>query len=136
LLATDVRRAFELLRELELERGLAVDEEEFDRFCEYIDLRPFAPKIKAPYMVIAGENDQLSPIEHTEELFRLISAPKRLVIYEGANHGVGDAPSVANGEDKVTMLADWLLDRVNGKPVVSERVWIDSSGRAKSEPFA
>jgi len=112
------------------------DEEEFDRFCEYIDLRPFAPKIKAPYMVIAGENDQLSPIEHTEELFALISAPKRLVIYEGANHGVADAPSVANGEDKVTMLADWLLDRVNGKPVVSERVWIDSAGRAKAEPFA
>lgn len=111
------------------------DEEKFDAFCRRIDLRPFAPKIKAPYMVIAGENDQLSPIEHTEELFSLISAPKRLVIYEGANHGVGDAPSVANGEDKVTMLADWLLDRIEGKPMASERVWIDSAGRPRAEPF-
>jgi hypothetical protein len=34
------------------------------------------------------------------------------------------------------MLADWLLDRVKGKPVKSERVWIDSAGRAHSEPFA
>jgi dipeptidyl aminopeptidase/acylaminoacyl peptidase len=111
------------------------DEDAFDAFCQRIDLRPFAPKIKAPYMVIAGENDQLSPIEHTEALFKLISAPKRLVIYEGANHGVGDAPSVANGEEKVTLLADWLLDRVNGKPMVSERVWVDSAGRPTSTPF-
>lgn len=111
------------------------DEAAFDAFCKRIDLRPFAPRIKAPYMVIAGENDQLSPIEHTEELFSLITAPKRLVIYEGANHGVGDAPSVANGEDKVTMLADWLLDRINGKPCASERVWIDSAGRAKATAY-
>src|SRR5262245_7837529 len=30
--------------------------------------------------------------------------------------------------------ADWLLGRVNGKPVVSERVWISSAGRATAEP--
>ena len=71
------------------------DEAAFDRFCERIDLRPFAPRIKAPYMVIAGENDQLSPIEHTEELFALISAPKRLVIYEGANHAFNNDTSQA-----------------------------------------
>jgi pimeloyl-ACP methyl ester carboxylesterase len=112
------------------------DETAFDEFCQKIDLRPFAPQIKCPYMVIAGENDQLSPIEHTERLFELIKAPKRLVIYEGANHGVGDAASVDNGDDKNTMLADWLLDRINGKPARSERVWIDSSGRAHAEPFA
>jgi hypothetical protein len=86
-------------------------------------------------MVIAGENDQLSPIEHTERLFELITAPKRLVIYEGANHGVGDAPSVENGEDKSTLLADWLLDRIKGKKAKSERVWVDSSGRATATAF-
>jgi hypothetical protein len=36
--------------------------------------------------------------------FRLIDAPKRLIFYEGANRDVGDAPSVTNGENKVTML--------------------------------
>jgi pimeloyl-ACP methyl ester carboxylesterase len=86
-------------------------------------------------MAIAGENDQLSPIEHTEKLFELIQAPKKLVIFEGANHGVADAPSVDNGEDKNAMLADWLIDRLNGKPFVSERVWIDSAGRAQATPF-
>lgn len=111
------------------------DEEKFDEFCKAIDLRPLAPRIAAPYMVVAGENDQLSPVEHTEELLRLMNVPKRLVIYEGANHGVGDAPSVTLGEDKVTMLADWLRDRVDGKPVRSERVFIESTGRARVEPL-
>ena len=106
------------------------DEDAFDEFCKKIDLRPVAPKIKAPYMIVAGENDQLSPVDHTEHLFTLLNVPKRLVIYEGANHGVGDAPSVGNGEDKTTMIADWLLDRINGKPAKTERVWIDSAGRS------
>lgn len=111
------------------------DESTFDAFCKGIDLRPLASAIACPYMVVAGEADQLSPIEHTEHLFTLINAPKKLVIYEGANHGVGDAPSVANGEDKVTMIADWLLDRINGKPVVSQRVFVDSTGRTTVTPY-
>lgn len=112
------------------------DEVAFDAFATRIDLRPFAAQIVCPYMVVAGEADQLSPIEHTENLFTLIKAPKKLVIFEGANHGVGDAPSVANGEEKVTMIADWLLDRINGKPFVSERVFVDSSGRTQHTPYA
>ena len=60
---------------------------------------------------------------------------KRLVIYEGANHGVGDAQSVENGEDKNTLLADWLVDRINGKPFRSERVWVDTSGRTTATAY-
>jgi dienelactone hydrolase len=111
------------------------DEAAFDEFCKGIDLRPVAPRIHCAYMVIAGENDQLSPISHTEELFALITAPRRLVIFEGANHSVGDASSVDNGEEKNAMLADWLIDRMNGKPFASERVWIDSAGRPQTTPF-
>ena len=111
------------------------DEAAFDRFRKKIDLRPFAPKITAPYMVIAGENDQLSPLAHTEDLFRRITAPKRLIIFEGANHSVGDAPSVENGEEKNTLIADWLLERIAGKPMQSERVWVDSRGEAHAAAF-
>lgn len=112
------------------------DEAAFDAFARDIDLRPLAARIACPYMVVAGEKDQLSPIEHTEALFEQIHAPKKLVIFEGANHGVGDAPSVANGEEKVTMIADWLLDRIEGRPFRSERVWIDATGAAHSHPYA
>ena len=111
------------------------DEQAFDEFCKKIDLRPIAPLIKCPYMVVAGGADQLSPIEHTEHLFTLIKASRKLVIFEGANHGVGEAPSVANGEEKVTMIADWLLDRIKGKSFASERVFIDSTGRAHNTPY-
>ena len=104
------------------------DEEKFDAFCHGIDLRPLAARITFPYMIVAGEKDQLSPIEHTEALLDRIPGPKRLVVFEGANHGVAAAPSVANGEEKVTMIADWLLDRVNGKPFASERWFVESSG--------
>jgi pimeloyl-ACP methyl ester carboxylesterase len=111
------------------------DEAAFDRFCKQIDLTPYMPKIKCPYAVIVGENEQLSPVAYTEKLYELIKAPKRLVIFEGANHSVTGAPSAENGEDRNTMLADWLLDRINGKPMKSERSWVDSSGRMTSEPF-
>jgi pimeloyl-ACP methyl ester carboxylesterase len=111
------------------------DGEAFDAFCKGIDLRPIAPTIACPYMIVAGENDQLSPIEHTDALFHFIQAPKKLVIFEGANHGVADAPSVVNGEEKVTMIADWLLDRIRGKPMTSERVWVDSTGAMNATPY-
>ncbi len=106
------------------------DEDAFDEFAETLDLRPIAGDIKAPWMAIAGADDQLSPVEHTEELFDLVKAPKRMVIYEGANHGLNEGASVQLGENRATMIADWLKDRLDGKPAVSERVFIDSTGRA------
>ncbi len=112
------------------------DEDAFDEFCQGIDARRFAGDIKAPYMIQAGERDQLSPIECTEELFELIKAPKRLVIWEGANHGIADTPSVTNGEEKNAMMADWFLDRLAGKPMPSERVFIESSGKQVITPYA
>lgn len=111
------------------------DEAAFDHFCTRIDLRPLASRVLAPYMVIAGENDQLSPVRHTEHLLTLIPASRRLVIFEGANHGVGDSPSVTFGEDKATLMADWLLDRVEGRFAASERVFVETSGRARVEPL-
>ena len=37
-------------------------------------------KIKAPYLCLAGEADELSPLEHTEHMFRVMKAPRQLVI--------------------------------------------------------
>jgi pimeloyl-ACP methyl ester carboxylesterase len=110
------------------------DEDAFDAFAETLDLRPIAGDITCPWMAIAGEDDQLSPVEHTEELFDLVKAPKRLVVYEGANHGLNEGNSVRLGENRATMVADWLKDRLDGKPAASERVFIDSAGRATVTP--
>jgi pimeloyl-ACP methyl ester carboxylesterase len=111
------------------------DEADFDAFCTGIDLRPVAPRITFPYMIVAGEKDQLSPIEHTQRLFEDIPGPKRLVIFEGANHGVAGAPSVTNGEEKVTMIADWLADRIAGKSFPSELWRVDATGSPHKTPY-
>jgi pimeloyl-ACP methyl ester carboxylesterase len=111
------------------------DEGAFDRFIAAFDLRRFAADIKAPYMILAGEDDALSPITCTYELFEHITAPKRLVVYEGSNHGIRDGGSAQEGEEKTTVVSDWLKARLQGKPFQSELVRVDSAGRTKSSPF-
>ena len=111
------------------------DEDAFDKFRQEFDLRKCAKDITAPYMIVAGESDQLSPIHHTYELFDLIEAPKRLVVYQGANHSMKFAASADLGEDVDSLVYDWLRDRVDGKPVSSERIWVDSRGQMNSTAY-
>jgi pimeloyl-ACP methyl ester carboxylesterase len=106
------------------------NEAKFDTFVKGFDLRKIAAKVKCPYMIVAGEDDQLSPIENTYKLFEKIKSPRRLVVYESANHSVRGGPAVANGENRETMMFNWMLDRVGGKPMKSELWYIDASGKA------
>jgi len=110
------------------------DEDEFDEYAKQFDLRPIAGDIKCPYLCLAGEDDQLSPIESTHDLFDRIKAPKKLVVYEGAEHGIMGAPSAAMGENPMTMIIDWLQARFEGKPMKSEKVFIDATGRSTVTP--
>jgi dienelactone hydrolase len=110
-------------------------ESAFDRFVERFDLREFAPEIAAPYMILAGADDRLSPVSWTYDLFERIAAPKRLVVYQGAGHGIRDGAAAQNGEEKTVMIADWLRARLDGTPFRSEKVWIDSAGQAHAEPY-
>jgi len=112
------------------------DEAEFDRFMETFDLSPIAESIKCPVLIQAGEDDELSPIEFSEQLVGKIRSPKKLVIYEGERHAIGgNNTSSSLGENWFTMLADWCHDRIEGKTAPSERVFINSLGQAKSEPY-
>lgn len=111
------------------------DEDAFDEFCKEFDLRKVVGEITAPYMIVAGDSDQLSPIHHTLELFDLITAPKRLVLYEDANHSVAQAASAELGENRECLVYDWLRDRADGKPCASEKVLVDSSGTMHSTAY-
>jgi fermentation-respiration switch protein FrsA (DUF1100 family) len=111
------------------------DEEKFDKFTPKLDLRPIAHKITCPYLAVAGGDDELSPIEHTYDLLERITAPKKLVVYEGARHAIGPVPSVALGENPQNLISDWLTDRFAGKPMTSERVYMDSTGRVTVTPY-
>lgn len=111
------------------------DEDAFDDFRQEFDLRKIADGISAPYMIVAGQADQLSPIQHTYDLFELINAPKRLVVYQDANHSIANASSAELGENRDSLVYDWLRDRVDGEPAVSERVLIDGRGNWNATPY-
>jgi len=113
------------------------DEDAFDEWVKKLDLRPLAKDIRVPYQVIAGEDDQLSPLEHTRELLSLVKTPRQFVIYESAVHGVYNAPSTVVGENPQTLQADWIADRCAGKPIArSEEIFISNAGRATVKPLA
>ncbi len=111
------------------------DEAEFDRFAETLTLQGVGEKITCPYLVVAGEDDHLSPIECTYALLKAISAPKQLLIYEGADHGIGDSSSAALGPNPATYMADWLKNCLDGKPVESRHTFVDMAGQTKVTSF-
>ena len=84
---------------------------------------------------MAGDSDQLSPIRHTLALFDMITAPKRLVLYEDANHSLAQASSAELGESRDSLVYDWLRDRVDAKPCVSEKVLVDAAGKMHATPY-
>jgi alpha-beta hydrolase superfamily lysophospholipase len=111
------------------------DEAEFDKFMPKLDARAAASKITAPYLCLAGADDELSPIEHTYDLMERIKSPKKLIVYEGARHAIGAVPAVALSENPQAVMADWLADRFAGKPMKSEKVYIDATGRPTVTPY-
>ena len=104
------------------------DEDEFDRFTAGMTLD--GREVKCPYLVIAGEDDELSPIEHTYQLFDQIKTLKQLVVYQGERHAIGGLAG-GLGPNWMTLLAEWLRDRADGKPMASERVYVDVTGQQR-----
>jgi hypothetical protein len=111
------------------------DEDAFDAWREQLDLRPLAPAVACPYLAVAGEDDDLSPIRFTYELLDLLAAPKTLLLYEGEAHGLHRTTSSSLGPPPLTFVADWLRDRFDGRPAASEHVYVRLTGEARHEPW-
>ncbi len=56
-------------------------------------------------------------------------------VCQGANHSMKFAASADLGESVDSLVYDWLRDRVDGKPVNSERIWVDSRGKINATPY-
>lgn len=110
-------------------------EAELDKFLETWDIQPLAAKIKAPYLAVAGEDDQVSRIEYTYQFFDNLTVPKQLLVYEGAEHSVSNAPSVAAGPNAGTFVADWIKDRFDGKPCPTKHMKVDGTGNVHESSF-
>jgi dienelactone hydrolase len=111
------------------------DEDEFDDFRRDLTWEGHAEKIRAPYLCITGESDELAPLPHTERMFQALRGPRRLVIYQDARHGLGLVPSTSLGPSAPTLIADWMAARLAGKPFKTERWFVDAGGNVKKTPL-
>ena len=111
------------------------DEAKFDQFAKTLTWEGHVEKIRKPYLVVAGEADELSPLEHTERMVHAMSAPRQLVVYADSRHSVGNVPAANLGPFPPILVADWLVARLNGKPFDSERWFVESTGRIIKTPL-
>jgi dienelactone hydrolase len=111
------------------------DEAEFDKMRQGITWEGHADKVRVPYLCVAGEFDELSPIEHSERLVKSVKGPKRMVVYQESRHSVGNVASANFGPNPQVMVADWLADRVAGKPFPNEYWFVRSNGEIDKKPL-
>jgi dienelactone hydrolase len=111
------------------------DEARFDEFAKTLTLDGSYQKIKVPFLTMAGEADELSPEVNAERMYHAMTAPRRLVVYADSRHSLGGVPSVALGPVPGILSADWMLDMFAGKPMVSERWFVDPGGRVTKSAY-
>jgi len=105
------------------------DEAEFDRFVQRFSLHGIGARLRCPYLVVAGERDELSPIEHTYRLLEEVETPKELMLYQGERHGLGATTASFLGPDWASHVADWIVDRLAGRsPAPSRHLLVDVVG--------
>jgi dienelactone hydrolase len=111
------------------------DEDKFNEFVNTLTWEGHTEKIRKPYLVVAGEADELSPLEYTERMIGTMTGPRQLVIYADSRHSIGNVPSANLGPFAPTLIADWLVARLNGKPMSSERWFVEATGRVTKTPL-
>ena len=103
------------------------DEDEFDKFAQTLTPKGLGAKLKCPFLAVGGEDDEISPIEYSYDLFNEVKTPKKMVVYEGQLHSLHSCFM-----DAVSIVTDWLRDRFDGKPAVPEEIiYIDRMGQEK-----
>jgi pimeloyl-ACP methyl ester carboxylesterase len=111
------------------------DEDAFDAFARGLTLDGIGPRVACPYLVVAGEDDDLSPIEHTWELLETIRSPRELVLYQGERHGIAGGPASALGPPRDELVVDWFTDRLAGRPITDRLRYVTTSGAVLERPL-
>jgi dienelactone hydrolase len=112
------------------------DEAEFNKFAKTLTWEGYAEKIRSPYLCVAGEADELCPIENTERMFRAMQAPRNLLVYQDSRHSIAGVPAATNGPSYAPLMANWMTARLFGKPMASERWYVEASGRVDKTAYA
>ena len=111
------------------------DEAEFDELRRTMTWEGHAEKIRAPYLCVAGQHEELSPLIHTERLMKTLGGPKRLVVYQDSRHSVGNVPAANLGPFPPTLIADWMSSTLAGKPFPSEQWFVEATGKVVKTPL-
>jgi dipeptidyl aminopeptidase/acylaminoacyl peptidase len=110
------------------------DEDAFDAFARRLDLRPLASRVRCPYLALAGEDDELSPISNTFGLLRSIPGPTQLIIYQGERHSLGSGPASTLGPNRHHLVAEWIADRFGGRPAEDGFLYVETTGQVRRRP--
>ena len=110
-------------------------ESELDKFLQSWTLKGVAEKVKCPYLLVGGEDDQLTPVEYGLQLMDMLNSPKQMLLYEGAVHSVSGSPATTNGPNTGTYVAEWFTDRFAGKPMPSKLMKVDAAGQIHEFKF-
>ena len=111
------------------------DEGEFDVFRRGLTWEGHAEKLRMPFLCLAGEWDELSPLVHTDRLMKTARGRRRLVIYQESRHSVGNVPSANLGPFPPVLVADWMAATLAGKSFASERWYVQSNGQILKTPL-
>jgi dienelactone hydrolase len=111
------------------------DEDAFDEMRKGMTWEGHAERIRAPYLCLAGEAEELSPLVHTERLMQALAGPRRLVVYQDSRHSVGNVPAANLGPFPPTLAADWMVATLAGRPFPSERWYVEASGQIVKTPL-
>ena len=111
------------------------DEAEFDKMRQGMTWEGHADKIKVPYLCVAGEFDELSPVEHSVRLVDGGEGAEADGGLSGVAPSVGNVPAANLGPFPPILVADWLADRVAGKPFASEHWYVRSNGQIDKKPL-
>jgi dipeptidyl aminopeptidase/acylaminoacyl peptidase len=111
------------------------DERKFDRWRLGLTWKGHARRIRAPYLCVAGERDELCPLIWAERMLNELRGPKQLVVYQESRHAVGNVPAAVLGPNPPALVADWMLDRLRGQPMPSSRWFVESSGNVVKQKW-
>lgn len=102
------------------------DVEELFKFIAAMSLNDIAPKVKVPYLVVAGENDELTTLESTQAIYKRFGGPKEMWTYQQEFHPIG--PTC---DEWLDASLDWLEQAMRGEfaPGHQRQVFITKDGQ-------
>ena len=109
--------------------GFTTEQEDaFDAFARQLDLRSIAGDVACPMLIVAGEDDELSPLANTFDLAGRLGGPVDVVVYCGERHSIGAGPAAAFGPNRHHLIAQWAFERQAGQPARDRLRVVEATG--------